>query len=81
MKQCMNEYEGKNGTDKKMPLCKKWNQHREIIQIMWLEFSLLYLTWNIFRKKLILTQTQHTLNYDVDERSHDFIRIIFTREF
>ena len=41
MKQCMNEYDGEKWDWQKMPICKKWNQHREMDQIMWLEFSLL----------------------------------------
>ena len=31
-------------------------------------------------KRLLINSKQHTLNDDVNERSHDFIRIIFTRE-
>ena len=35
---------------------------------------------NISSKRLLINLNQHTLNDDVNKRSHDSIRIIFTRE-
>ena len=35
---------------------------------------------NISSKRLLINFNQHTLKDDVNERSHDFIRNIFTRE-
>ena len=43
-------------------------------------FTECFETGNIFGKRLLINFNQHTLNKDVHERSHDFIRIIFTRE-
>ena len=43
-------------------------------------FTECFETGNISSKRLLINFNQHTLNDDVNERSHDFIRIIFTRE-
>ena len=43
-------------------------------------FTECFETGNISSKRLLINFNQHTLNDDVNERSNDFIRNIFTRE-
>ena len=43
-------------------------------------FAECFETGNISSKRLLINFNQHTLNDDVNKRSHDSIRIIFTRE-
>ena len=43
-------------------------------------FTECFETGNIFSKRLLIKFNHHNLNDDVNKRSHDSIRIIFTRE-